>query len=426
MFAAFRLWQGTLPPALIWQDSKDYEAIGSQSLGSSGFWFGGRPPLIPLFWKIMGSPQAFVAGQTVLSVAAWGYLAWTVGTMFPVGWRRSVSAVTVLAFGTVTPIALWDRSVLSESLAMSGLALLFALAIRLAQRPTVPRAAAFVGAAFFCALARDTEIVLPAILGVSILVFAFVRRRSGSKFKMLLATACALLLAAGFCVATVVESGRDALNVTDNLYVRVFPYPARVAWFASHGMPEQKQIDQLADTQPPPVSGTAKAVFPNLHASEFARLDAWINGHGASTYALWMITHPWFVVLEPLRRPERTFNDGDGNIDSYAALNRVTSGLTPVLWPSWVWLEGVVAVTLVVVFGRELRPHRAVQVIMALGLLGVAAMLVAWNGDGQEATRHTIEGLAEIHLAVLIMFLYAVLAPRDPGRAELRSHSGAV
>ena len=130
MFAAFRLWQGTLPPALIWQDSKDYEAIGSQSLGSSGFWFGGRPPLIPLFWKIMGSPQAFVAGQTVLSVAAWGYLAWTVGTMFPVGWRRSVSAVTVLAFGTVTPIALWDRSVLSESLAMSGLALLFALAIR--------------------------------------------------------------------------------------------------------------------------------------------------------------------------------------------------------------------------------------------------------------------------------------------------------
>jgi hypothetical protein len=97
MFAAFRLWQGTLPPALIWQDSKDYEAIGSQSLGSSGFWFGGRPPLIPLFWKIMGSPQAFVAGQTVLSVAAWGYLAWTVGTMLGGGDRSARSQSSLLA-----------------------------------------------------------------------------------------------------------------------------------------------------------------------------------------------------------------------------------------------------------------------------------------------------------------------------------------
>jgi hypothetical protein len=37
-------------------------------------------------------------------------------------------------------------------------------------------------------------------------------------------------------------------------------------------------------------------------------------------------------------------------------------------------------------------------------------MFAAWSGDGQETTRHTFEGLAEIHLGVLIMFLYVMLA----------------
>ena len=74
-------------------------------------------------------------------------------------------------------------------------------------------------------------------------------------------------------MATVVESGRDTLNTTDNLYVRVFPYPARVAWFSAHGMPEAKQIDKLAATDPPPAHGTAKTVFPDLETSRVCDLN---------------------------------------------------------------------------------------------------------------------------------------------------------
>jgi hypothetical protein len=417
LFAWFRLWQGTTAPTLIWQDSKNYESIGSQSLWSGGFWFGGRPPLTPFLWKLTGSPDAFAIAQTSLSVVAWSFLAWTVGGLFPSGWRRLIGYLTILAFATTTPIVLWDRSVLSESLALSGLAFLFATVLRLAQNPSPPRASAVVGAALWCALARDTEILLPVTLGVALLIFAFTRRRRPA-FKVALVTAFALLLAAGFSLATVVESGRDALNTSDNLYVRVFPYPARVAWFSGHGMPEAKQIDRLAASDAPPAKGAAKTVFPDLKSSRFARLNSWINRHGAATYTLWLIEHPWLIVVEPFRTPERTFNNAGGNINGYAAGNKVTSGLAPVLWPPWVWLVGVAAVVVVVFEERHLDVQRVVLAVVGLGLLGIPAMFAAWNGDGQETTRHTLEGLAQVHLGVLIMLLYVILA-RPPGRNDV-------
>jgi hypothetical protein len=65
---------------------------------------------------------------------------------------------------------------------------------------------------------------------------------------------------------------------------------------------------------------------------------------------------------------------------------------------------------------RNLEVHRVVQALVGLGLLGIVAMFAAWSGDGQETTRHTLEGLAEVHLAVLIMLLYVSLtraATRD-------------
>jgi hypothetical protein len=408
VFAVFTMWQGTIGPTLTWQDSFNYETIGSLPLWSGGFWFGGRPPLTPFLWKLTGSSGAFLIGQSVISALAWGFLAWTVGDIFEVGWRRWSAFLVMLAFATTTPIELWNRSVLSESLALSGLALLFAVAIRFAQRPSRWRAGAIVAAALWCALARDTEIILPLTLGVLIGLFALMHRRN-NMFRTLMATACGLFLAAGFCMATVVESGRETLNATDNLNVRVFPYPTIVAWFAAHGMPEQLQIDRFARTTPAPSVGAAKTVIPDLGSPSFARLDTWVKGHGASTYALWLLTHPWDVVLDPLRVPDRTYNDASGSLYFYAAQNKVTSGLTPVLWPPWIWLIGIGAVIGIVINEKDLTLSRVAQIVMVLGLIGIPAMLAAWNGDGQEVTRHTIEGLAEVRLGVLISFLYVVL-----------------
>jgi hypothetical protein len=405
-----RFGEATIAPVRIWPDSKNYEAIGSKPLWSSSFWFGGRPSLAPFLWKLTGTPDGFVIGQTLISVFSWGLLAWTVGSLFPAGWKRMLGFSVVLAFAVSKPIALWDGSVLSESLALSGLALLFAASIRLAQKPTAFRAAVFVLAAFWCAIARDTQIVLPALLGLAVMIVALMRRRT-ARFMVLLLTACALLSAAGFCLTTVVVSGRDAVNTSDNLDVRVFPYPARVAWFAAHGMPEGRLIDKLASSEPVP-AGTSKAVFPDLASPAYARLKTWIHHQGSTTYAQWMVTHPWLLILEPLQEPQESFGNASQGVDTYEATNTASFGLTPVFWLPGIWLVPIALGALAIAYRRGLRVTWVVRAVVALGLIGLPVMLVAWNGDGEETTRHTFEGLAEIHLGVLIALLYVVLAPR--------------
>ena len=53
--------------------------------------------------------------------------------------------------------------------------------------------------------------------------------------------------------------------------------------------------------------------------------------------------------------------------------------------------------------------------VAVLTLVGVAAMLVAWHGDGQEVTRHTVEGFAQVRLGVWILLTLGLLGSADPG-----------
>ncbi len=126
-------------PAIIWSDSTAYRAVASKPLLSVAFWAGPRPPLSPLLIKIVGSSAGYPVAQAVIGALAWGALAWTVGRLVAPGWQRVVAVWVILAFASSLPITLWNRSVLSESLAMSTLALVFATVIWTARSITWPR-----------------------------------------------------------------------------------------------------------------------------------------------------------------------------------------------------------------------------------------------------------------------------------------------
>jgi hypothetical protein len=57
---------------------------------------------------------------------------------------------------------------------------------------------------------------------------------------------------------------------------------------------------------------------------------------------------------------------------------------------------------------------------VVLTVIGLLAMLVAWNGDGQEVTRHTVEGAVQVRLGLWVLALLGLfeLVPartRAPG-----------
>jgi hypothetical protein len=521
VFAIFRFWQAVISSPGIWQDSKAYEAVSRFPLFSTGFWSGARPPLIPLVLKIASTPRSFVVLQTTISVVVWGFLAFRVGALsqsrdgrpilaFGVGalgqsrggWRRVIVVGVVLAFACTETVAEWDWSVLSESLALSALASIFAFSIGYARTKKASEAIGLVCAATIFSFARDESIWTVALLGLAALISAgwvawsSLRRgvsdsaalrpnptepklrarrtqRSGPR-----TTGCStrrwarrtaqrtallglsLVVVAGFAELAAVDSQRDIPELVDVLAVRIFPFPDRVAWFTDHGMPDGSVINQTAAITPPITTGGAPYVFVDLDSPEFPGLSNWIDSSGPSTYGLWLIENPGYDIAAPFERPTLTYNDANGNLGFYAAPNRTgTSGLDTVLFPGLLGELVLIAIGLLFVFRRRLirlirspgspgsaastrsaalaaspgsppspaSPRSASRItpvlitLAILGALGPISMLVAWQGESQEVTRHMVEGSVEIRLAVLLFLLVAAFGrtTQTPAPTEL-------
>jgi len=415
-FAWYVFWQGTTGTPIIWFDSTSYATVAGHPLWSTGFWAGQRPPVVPLVLKLAGSSTGFTALQSLVAVAAWGLLAFTVGQLVPAGWRRVAAVWVVLAFASSTPVVLWNRSVLSESLSLSLLAVLVAALVWTARHVTWPRVIAVVLVAAAFAATRDAQVWTVGLLGLAVAGAVLVQGvRRGRLSRRAGVLAAGLLLAAGLTGWDTVHTGRTDQNVANVLFVRVFPFPDRVAWFAAHGMPEAGAVDRLAVATTAP-HAAAKVVAPDLTDPHNAPLDHWITDHGQSTYLLWLVTHPFYVVTEPLVRPERAFNFANGALTFYAATGRVDSPLSPVVWPAWWWMVPLSAVGLVATAGAGRWRDRHLQTIVVLAAVGLLSMVIAWQGDGQEVTRHTIEGFTELRLGVLLFFLVGVLGFPWPRR----------
>jgi hypothetical protein len=429
-FAAYLVVQARAGPPLLWNDSAVYRSISTQPLASRALWAGPRPPLVPLVLKVVGGPEAMATAQAVVAALAWGLLAWTVGGLVARGWRRVVAGFVVLGFAATLPVTMWNRSVLSESLSLSLLALVFAGFIAVSVRPTWPRIAATVAVCLCFAATRDAQVWTVGLLAVAAGVVAVVagatHRGTALRVGVL---AVSLVGVVAISEWGTFASHRTTPDTADVLFVRVFPYPGRVAWFADHGMPEAQRVDRLAGQTPTPPRG-AKVVGISRGDPAFGPLERWIDTEAGSAYLLWLATHPWYVVSEPLQRPEQAFNFAHGDLAFYApAVDPMRSPLTPVLWPPVA--ELAVTAVLALALGWLSGAWRTApwRTLVVLTLVGVAAMLVAWNGDGQEVTRHTVEGFVQVRLGVWLLFAVGLLRvqlldPAGPGPSAGTSEVG--
>ena len=416
-FTGYLLVQATAGPAIIWNDSLIYRKIASAPLTNSGFWSGQRPPATPLLIKLVGSSDGYLMAQVVIAALSWGFLAWTVGRLVAPGWRRVVAVWVILAFASAFPVTLWNRSVLSESLSMSLLAVVCAALIWTTREVTWPRVAATTAACLAFAATRDAQVWTVAFLalavGVRALVVARKNRSRATRIGVLSVGLVAVVVLTGWGS---VASHRTPQNVADVLYVRIFPYPGRVAWFAHHGMPQAPQIDALAKATSTP-SGQAKVVSFSPSDPAFAPLERWVQNQATGTYFLWLATHPVYVLTEPLIRPERSYNFAQGSLTAYASTtDQYRSPLTVVVWPPLIGLLILAAVAGYLTFLSKGWRDGVWRMMLVFSAIGVLAMLVAWHGDGQEVTRHTVEGLAQLRLGLWIVILLWFLesAPVEP------------
>ena len=406
-----RWWirRGNAP--LVWNDSFDYVASASSPLVSKDRWVGLRPMLMPDVLSLVRLHlRTFVTFQTVVAGVAWALLAMAVAAALPVGWRRWVGALGVLAVSLPWAITMWDQEVLTESLALSCLALVAAAVVWAAQGLDRRRAAALVVAASLALAVRDSHVVPIALGGAALGAWAWWGRPTRRRLAAL--TAAYLVALAFLAAGTAQWSHRDRLPLEHVYAVRILPYPDRVRWFGEHGMPNAADFETL-----PPVHDPGKAPYTSLTPLPvWTEWRHWLWKDGRTTLVRFALSHPSYLTDEARKQPERVFNNGVGLATYRPLALREVPLVETIAYPSA--LIAFTAALPALVFASWRRVLRSPCTVAGAVLLATAIphAAVAWHSDGMESARHLLIPSTQFRVGALLVFLGAFLA--RPASAE--------
>ena len=312
------------------------------------------------------------------------------------------------------PIAIWDQQVLTESLALSTLALVAAATVWAAQGLDRARVIALVAAVALWLAVRDSHVVPVAVAAVGLGAWAVARRPRRRRLAVLAAAGLGVL---AFLAAVGADAGhRGRLPLEHTYAVRVLPYPDRVEWFAEHGMPDGPALAAI-----PEVTAPGKAPFTGLAPlPAWERWRAWLARDGRSTLLRYVVAHPGYVVSEPRRQPERVFNNGEGLATYRPLALREVPGSRWLGYPA-IPLTVVVAAIMIPIADR--RGTLTSAPFLAGGVLVLTALphaLVIWHSDGMESARHLLIPSTQTRVGTLLLAAGALLAtPRtDPRRGH--------
>jgi hypothetical protein len=196
--------------------------------------------------------------------------------------------------------------------------------------------------------------------------------------------------------------------------VRVLPYPDRVRWFADHGMPQAEVFLGADSRSPVALPGGPPVVYVGDDDAELGEWLDWVGSDGRAAFARYVATHPLYLVSEPLRSPERAFNNAMGDRGFYAPLDERRVPLVDrvlALPTAPVLLIGAAALGWGI-GGRRWTP--ALVTGLATMALAVPHGLVAWHSDGMETARHLAVPAIQLHVGALLVVVGA-LAGRGAG-----------
>lgn len=435
------------------QDSFSYLEVAKLSPFTLDFLAGPRSFTTPLFFKVMGSNDARVWAQLIISIVCWVALAASVARLIHHPRLRPWAYAAVLAFSLAAWIVQWDNALLSESLSLSLMAAVTAAWLWLVERPTPLNVGALLALSLLWAFTRDTNAYVVAMT-IPLLALAVWRGRPRGLLAVALVGACAIFalnqLSAntgatddqraavlsgkpgnGFARSPetralpaqqylLVGHGRWEFPLLDTLGMRILPDPKRVSYFRYHGMPVTPRLLQLAGER---ASGQNGAFYK---APELRGFRRWLEAKGQRTYLRYLVRHPGYVIS--------SMADGAGQVlfprEDIAQLG-VWSPPDPVgaalpgpvnrlffahsAASAVVWLL-LAALALFLALRRV--PRRIWLVPAAMIVLTVPHALVVWHGDALEPERHGVPVAVMARLGVLLFILFALDSPRRRSSAE--------
>ena len=414
---AVRWWQTSGRVPGWWNDTGAYDEVSQRSLTSGRFWMAERPPGVPLVMKLVGDPPSYRFMYVNIGAAcvAWGWLAEElVRALGAVRLRAVAVGVAVIGLSFASEVILWDSQVLSESLAISLLVGVVAAVLEVLRLRSLPSVLQLLVVAWLWALLRDTNavtlLVLAAVAGVCVWRFGalVVPRRVAA------VAVVGLLAVAGWSMTSAWVGHRDLVPLADVFAARILGYEDRVDWFADHGMPQRDEILEAGRGIGP--DSDPRTLELGRHDPKWAEWWRWLRADGKATWVRFIVEHPTYLFAEPLKDPERTYNNS--GLTGYAGEMRVVPFADEVFWlPMPLVVVGLGALSAAQLRHRR-RPPPVVAVAWTLAGAAALAGFMTWHTGGMETGRHLLVSAFEARLALVLLLLAVLVQPSTEPPAQ--------
>jgi len=384
-------------------DVNDYFNIASLSIFSSSFWLSVKPPVFPLFLKFLGENTNTISTfQVWFSIFSWGLLSYVVASALKNDILKPITFLFILAFSMSEEIIMWDYLILSDSIALSLLALFLAVCLWALLQWNAISASLLIFLAFALAFVRDTyAYVLLMIAGILIVVFFLSNFKKqflyiGITFSFIFLTS-STLASVGYHWFT------PLLNI---IGMRVLPNPEYLAYFESRGMPVS---DVLMERSGKPHHADYAAMGVDERLEEFR---VWVRENGEREYKRFL----WFYKADTL---QNVFDDREEifypNLYYYTAsrfrpiIQNIR--LDELLYPNrFGFILFIVANLCAGFFSAIAFYEKKVTWILPLTLilLSYPQAVLIWNADSSDMARHALYHNVMMRLGVWVLAFFVL------------------
>lgn len=405
-------------PPFAGGDVGEYRRVASWSIFNGHFWAGERTFLVPLIYKIFRHHYgAVIWAQVIFSCFAWSALVCAVACCFRNRFIRILSGIAVAMVALSLPVTAWDRTLLSESVVISGFALLLACIIESVQilahgarrRPAhlaVLCAGIFVSCCLL-AFGHDGNAGLPVLIaGFLLFILLVPGLRRQIPVRASIALIVVLLAIPALDAYSISRGQRWRLPMYDVLFMRIAPTPERLAFFEQRGLVFEDGMRRYVGKDP---SMESYSVY------NYSELRKWMSEKCRKTYAEFLLHHPRYVI--------------DGVMDTRFQMDSCVSGYYSVRHydgklPKWarqvlrvflfngVWVLKAVPFFVLLLGGIAFRQRRGTWLfpltLIWLWTSGLALYVIAVHGDACEVPRHCILAIIATRLAFWITTFYFV------------------
>lgn len=273
IFAGQRLFTTNL----IFKFANDANRCVITSYGKPGIGEEAERKIQPCFDKIARL-------QNYLSIFGWCFLGWMLARRLKNPFLRISTATLVMLFGFTPQIAEWDSVLSPESLSLSMFAIVLGTAVELAFRISESETpfgaqtektllAALIVLFLLWVFVRDVHLYAIPVTVFLLAPFFLIKKFRNANALRISTAALLVFFVIGYL------SARESLRATrfplmNSLDEYILPHPARVEFFQKFGMPE-KEAESYFDSP---------------------KYQAWADENAAKAYAVFLVTHPGFVL----------------------------------------------------------------------------------------------------------------------------------